>query len=72
LAKGYFTVTQFLIYFSLLSAIILLIINFALKADFTNRETLFKITGFIIVVAVFLAVDKQTILAILPHLAMIK
>ncbi len=70
--KGYFTVTQFLIYFSLLSAIILLIINFALKADFTNRETLFKITGFIIVTAVFLAVDKQTILAILPHLAMIK
>lgn len=70
--KGYFTASQFFIYFSLLAVIILLIINFAMKANFANREALFKIAGFIIVAGVFLAIDKQTILAILPHLAMIK
>ena len=71
LASGYFTAAQRFMYGSLFFLIILLAINFALKADFSHRDLLFKAVGFLVIVAIFLAVDRQMILTLVPHLTVV-
>ena len=71
LASGYFVMAQRIMYGSLFFIIIMLGLNFALKADFKHRDLLFKSIGFLVLLAMFLAMDKQMILALIPHLTVI-
>ena len=71
LANGYFTVAQRVMYGSLFFIVILLAVNFALRADFSHRDLLFKAIGFLVIVAVFLAVDREMLLTLVPHLTFV-
>jgi hypothetical protein len=71
LANGYFTLAQRIMYSALFFVIILLAVNFALRADFNHRDLLFKAVGFLVLAALFLAMDRQMILMLVPHLPFI-
>ena len=58
-------------YGSLFFLIILLAVNFALKADFNHRDLIFKAVGFLVLVAMFLAMDQQMLLMMIPHLTLV-
>lgn len=66
-SQKFFGVTQFFIYGSLALIILLLLINFALKADFNHADLLLKAAGFMVMMLVFALFDHSLISALLPH-----
>lgn len=71
LAGGYFTLSQRMIYGSLFFIIILLALNFVLKADFSHRDLLFKTAAFLVLAVMFLIIDRRMLLMLVPHLTII-
>lgn len=67
LSEGYFNVIQWLVYGSLALVILLLLLNFALSADFGRPEVLAKALGFVILMAVFALLDRTVIITLIPH-----
>lgn len=67
IATRYFDAAQALIYWSLIFIIVLLVANFALKADFQHKDLLFKAAGFIALMAMFAAIDRQMMIMLIPH-----
>jgi hypothetical protein len=66
-AQNYFGLVQLLIYGSIFFVIILLLVNFAMKADLDHADLLVKAIGFIAVMAVFSLFDQSLISALIPH-----
>ncbi|MFA6376366.1 MAG: CAP domain-containing protein [Candidatus Paceibacterota bacterium] len=66
-AQSYFNLVQALIYASLVLVILLLLANFALRADFDHADLLAKAMGFIAVMAVFSLLDRNLVSALIPH-----
>ncbi len=67
LALKYYGVAQAVIYISLVFVILLLLANFAMKADFSHADLLVKAIGFIALMALFALVDHDNIVALIPH-----
>ncbi len=67
LADKYFNLIQMLVYGSMAFVVLLLVLNFALKADFEHVDLLAKAFGFIAVMAVFAMIDQSLVVALLPH-----
>jgi len=66
-AQSYFNLVQALIYASLALVVLLLLANFALRADFDHADLLAKAMGFIAVMAVFSMLDQNLVSALIPH-----
>jgi len=66
-AQNYFDFVQAVIYASLIFVILLLALNFALKADFDHADLLAKAVGFVAVMAVFSLLDQNLVSALIPH-----
>lgn len=66
-AQSYFGLVQGIIYASLLLVIVLLALNFALKADFEHADLLAKVAGFVALMALFGLLDQNLVSALIPH-----
>ncbi|UMX48409.1 MAG: CAP domain-containing protein [Candidatus Nealsonbacteria bacterium DGGOD1a] len=66
-AEKYFSILQALIYGLLIFVIVLLLLNFALKADIDHTDLLLKAFGFIAVMGIFALLDQSLIAALIPH-----
>lgn len=71
-AKEYFGLIQSIIYGVLVFVILLLLINFALKADFDHADLLAKALGFVMVMGVFTLIDQNLVAALIPHTLLIQ
>lgn len=69
--ENYFILVQRIMYGAIFFVVILLAANFAMKADFEHRDMLFKAAGFLVLATIFLAMDKQMIISLIPHLTTI-
>jgi len=63
----YFQILQWMIYGAMAAVILLLLINFALSADFGRPEILAKAFGFVVMMAVFGLLDRELIITLIPH-----
>jgi hypothetical protein len=70
--QNYFGLIQEIIYGSLVFAIILLALNFALKADFGHVDILAKVVGFVALMAIFALLDQNLVSVLIPHALSIK
>jgi Cysteine-rich secretory protein family len=66
-SQNFFDFLQFLSYGSLTLIVLLLLANFALKADFDHADLLAKAAGFIAIMAIFALLDQSLIAALLPR-----
>jgi hypothetical protein len=66
-SQEFFGILQFIIYFSLAAVISLLAVNFYLKADLKHADLLVKAAGFIALMVIFSLLDKELVIALLPH-----
>jgi len=66
-SNDYFSVVQWVIYGALALVVLLLLLNFALSADFGRAEILAKAFGFIALMAVFALLDRTLVIALIPH-----
>ena len=66
-ANGLYPLAQWLIYLSLAAVILLLAVNFSLKADLAHSDLLAKAAGFIAVMIVFALIDYGALLALVPR-----
>ncbi len=67
LAQDFYFVMQWTVYLSLVAVILLLLVNFALKADLAHGDLLAKAAGFIAVMIVFALLDYGLIAALVPR-----
>lgn len=67
LAGNYFNLIQILIYGSLAAVILLLLVNFMIKADLEHVDLVAKAIGFVAVMWVFALLDQNLVIALLPH-----
>lgn len=67
LAHDFYFVMQWTVYLSLVAVILLLLANFALKADLAHGDLLAKAAGFIAVMIVFALLDYGLIAALIPR-----
>ncbi len=67
LAQDFYFVMQWTVYLSLIAVILLLLANFALKADLAHGDLLAKAAGFIAVMIVFAFLDYGLIAALIPR-----
>jgi hypothetical protein len=65
--QNYFGLVQKIIYGSLIFVIILLALNFSLKADFDHADLLAKVVGFVALMAIFALLDQNLVSALIPH-----
>lgn len=63
----YFQILQWVIYGAMAVVILLLLVNFALSADFGRPEILAKAFGFIVMMAVFGLIDRGLVITLIPH-----
>jgi hypothetical protein len=67
LAQDFYFVMQWTVYLSLIAVILLLLVNFALKADLAHGDLLAKAAGFVAVMIVFALLDYGLIAALVPR-----
>ncbi len=67
LARDFYVVMQWTVYLSLAALVLLLLVNFALKADLAHGDLLAKAVGFIAVMIVFALLDYGLIAALVPR-----
>jgi len=63
----YFGLTQKIIYASLIFVIIALIINIFVKFNVQHKDLIYKAVFFLILLVLFVVLDKNTIIQIIPH-----
>lgn len=64
---NYTDLLQKIIYGSLIFIIISLIINIFVRIDVQFKDLIFKALAFIVILAIFIFLDKETIIQIIPH-----
>ena len=67
LARDFYFVMQWTVYLSLVAMILLLLVNFTLKADLAHGDLLAKAVGFVAVMIVFALLDYGLIAALVPR-----
>jgi len=66
-AQTYFGLVQTLIYVSMIAVVLLLVVNFTMRADFEHADLLAKAVGFVAVMAVFALLDRNLVSVLIPH-----
>jgi len=67
LAIKYSNLIQKIIYFSLIFIIISLLINIFVRFDIQHKDLIFKTSAFILLLIIFVQIDKIDLLKIIPH-----
>jgi len=65
--SGYFGLTQKIIYASLIVVIIALMINISVKLNIQHKDLIFNAVFFLILLVLFIILDKNTVIQIIPH-----
>lgn len=68
----YYQIIQIIIYFSLIFLIIVLFINIFVRIDIQYKDLILKTLGIIGILILFLILDKETMLNLIPHNFFIK
>ncbi|MCU0653396.1 MAG: CAP domain-containing protein [Candidatus Pacebacteria bacterium] len=66
-SSQYFEIIQVVIYGSIALVILLLMLNFFMKADLEHADLLAKAVGFVVIMALFAMLDQSMVVALLPH-----
>ncbi len=66
-SQDYYVFLQYIIYASILFMILLLSANLLLNLDFKHKDLFFKAAAFVVLLVVFVAIDKGVLLDLIPH-----
>jgi hypothetical protein len=66
-AQDYYNLLQYAIYASILFIILLTFANLLLNFDLKHKDLFFKAVAFVVLLLIFVAVDKGVLLDLLPH-----
>ncbi|MFH0948677.1 MAG: hypothetical protein V1833_06765, partial [Elusimicrobiota bacterium] len=67
ISVNYYDFIQKIIYLSLILVIIFLLINILVRIDIQHPDLILKTLGFVALLLVFSAVDKMTLINLIPH-----
>ena len=67
LATDYYNLIQDIIYISLISVILSLLVNIFVEPKIQHKDLIFKTSAFIVILLLFVFIDREILLSIIPH-----